>query len=158
MPKRTRSYRSSLLEDLQNPKEAAQYLNAALEDSDEMFLMALRDVAEARQMAKVAEAAGIARESIYRILTSGGNPTYTTLRGILRAIGMGLEIVPEHKDIAWLEVVEHRYAEAGTIQQKIGESANEARDPNANAGCLVWHEAMGIAGAHLQSENWQLTA
>ena len=55
MPKRTRPYRESLLEDLQDATEASQYLNAALEDSEEMFLVALRDVAEARQMAKVAE-------------------------------------------------------------------------------------------------------
>lgn len=49
MDKLTKSYRDDLLKDLQNPSEAAQYLNAALEDgSEEMFLMALRDVAEAR--------------------------------------------------------------------------------------------------------------
>ena len=54
MPKRTRPYRESLLEDLQSPKEAVQYLNAAMEDSPEMFLIALKDVAEARDIPKVA--------------------------------------------------------------------------------------------------------
>jgi len=58
MPKRTRPYRDSLLGDLRNPKEAAEYLNAALEDSDEMSLVALRGVAQARQMSEAAEAAG----------------------------------------------------------------------------------------------------
>ncbi len=52
MPKqtiKTESYRESLLESLQNPEDAAQYLNACLEDEDaRVFLMALRDVAEAR--------------------------------------------------------------------------------------------------------------
>ena len=81
--------------DLQNPEEAASYLNAALEDSDEMFLLALRDVAEAKQMARVAEAAGIARESIYRMLAGTGNPTYNNLLGILRAIGLKLAIEVE---------------------------------------------------------------
>ena len=95
MPKRTRDYRETLLMDLQNTAEAASYLNAALEDSEEMFLLALRDVAEAKQMAKVAEAAGIARESIYRMLTDKGNPTYSSLVGILRAIGLKLTIEPE---------------------------------------------------------------
>src|ERR1039458_9549543 len=80
MPKRTRPYRESLLEDLQDATEASQYLNAALEDSEEMFLVALRDVAEARQMAKVAESAGVARESVYRMLTTTGNPTYKLSR------------------------------------------------------------------------------
>jgi probable addiction module antidote protein len=92
MPKRTRPYHDSLLEDLQEPAEAVAYLNAALADSDEMFLVALRDVAEAKQMAKVAEAAGVARESIYRMLTQKGNPTYGTLVGILAALGLRLSI------------------------------------------------------------------
>ena len=52
MPKRTSSYHASLHEDLKDPVEAANYLNAALLDSEEMFLVALRDVAESRQMAK----------------------------------------------------------------------------------------------------------
>jgi len=49
MPKRTTSFRDELLADLADPQEAASYLNAALEESEEMFLVALRDVAEAKQ-------------------------------------------------------------------------------------------------------------
>jgi DNA-binding phage protein len=45
----TESYRESLVESLRNPLEAAQYLRACLEDEDSVvFLMALRDVADAR--------------------------------------------------------------------------------------------------------------
>lgn len=76
------------------PQEAAHYLNAALEDSEELFLIALRDVAEAKQMARVAESAGVARESIYRMLTVKGNPTCSTLLGILRAVGLKMAIEP----------------------------------------------------------------
>jgi len=95
MPKRTTGFHDDLLADLADPQEASNYLNAALEDSDEMFLVALRDVAEARQMAKVAESAGIARESVYRMLTVEGNPTYSSLLGILGALGLKLAIRPE---------------------------------------------------------------
>ena len=98
MPKRTTPFRDDLLADLADPQEAASYLNAALEDSEEMFLVALRDVAEARQMAKVAEDAGIARESIYRMLAASGNPTYSSLLGILHAVGLTLTIKPESGD------------------------------------------------------------
>jgi DNA-binding phage protein len=59
MPKRTTDYRSDLLNDLKDPQEAAHYLNAALRDSEEALLVALRDVAEARQMAKIAETVGV---------------------------------------------------------------------------------------------------
>jgi probable addiction module antidote protein len=88
MPKRTTDYRSALLEDLRNPMEAAYYLNAALHDSEEAFLLALRDVAEARQMAKIAENVGVSRESLYRMLTASGNPTYRNFFGVLRALGV----------------------------------------------------------------------
>jgi len=57
-------------------------------------LIALRDVAEARQMAKVADTAGVARESVYRMLSGEGNPTYANLTGILRAVGLKLAIEP----------------------------------------------------------------
>jgi DNA-binding phage protein len=48
MPK-TRSYKEELLKALQEPEEAKEYLNAALEDGNpEVFLLALRDVVDAR--------------------------------------------------------------------------------------------------------------
>jgi DNA-binding phage protein len=50
----TDSYHEFLLERLRDPAQAAAYLNAALEDEhEETFLLALRDVAEARQLAPV---------------------------------------------------------------------------------------------------------
>lgn len=45
----TRDYKESLFEDLQDPEFAVAYLNAALEESSsDVFLLHLRDVAEAR--------------------------------------------------------------------------------------------------------------
>jgi probable addiction module antidote protein len=81
-------YRSALLDDLKDPQEAAHYLNAALRDSEEALLVALRDVAEARQMAKIAETVGVSRESLYRMLSASGNPTYRNFFGILKALGV----------------------------------------------------------------------
>jgi probable addiction module antidote protein len=57
-----------------------------------MFLVALRDVAEANQMAKVAESACVARESLYRMLSPTGNPTYGTLSSILAANGLRFRV------------------------------------------------------------------
>jgi DNA-binding phage protein len=41
MPSKTRPYSDALLEALSDPDEAVHYLNAAIEDSPEMFLKAL---------------------------------------------------------------------------------------------------------------------
>jgi probable addiction module antidote protein len=79
----------------ENPEFAAEYLNAALEDSDEphVLLVALRRIAEARGgIAKVAKAAGIERESLYRALSAGGNPRLSTLVAVTKAIGLKLTV------------------------------------------------------------------
>jgi probable addiction module antidote protein len=94
MPKRATDFRDDLLADLADPEEAAHYLNAALEDSEEMALVALRDVAEARQMARVAEEAGVAREALYRMLHRSGNPTFGSFMGILSALGLKIVFAP----------------------------------------------------------------
>lgn len=96
MPKRTRPHRDALLGYLQDPRAAAHYLNAALEDSDEMLLVALRDVAEANTtMSGVAKRAGISRESIYRMLSKSGNPTYGNFTAILRSLGLRIAFEPD---------------------------------------------------------------
>ena len=62
MPKLTKSYQESLLQALQNPQEAAEYLTAALEDGDSaVFLLALRNVADAQGMRTVAHKAQLNR-------------------------------------------------------------------------------------------------
>ena len=77
-----------------DPKLAAGYLNAAAEDDDpRVYLNALRTVAEAQGMAKVARAAGIPRESLYRALSAAGNPRLSTLHAILRAAGLRMTVV-----------------------------------------------------------------
>jgi probable addiction module antidote protein len=94
---RSSSYRDEFFEALADPEEAAEYLNAAARDSQESLLMALRDVAQARQMAKVAEGAGVKRESLYRTLSAQGNPTLDTFTGVLGAVGLYMVFAPIHE-------------------------------------------------------------
>lgn len=91
---KTSSYRQSLLTALLDPVEASAYLNAALEDSPEAFLKALKNVAQARPIAQVAREAGIQRETLYRAFSEQGNPTFETLSSVLGALGMRLSIAP----------------------------------------------------------------
>ena len=81
-----------------NPGFAVEYLRAALEDEDEpnVLLIALRRIAEARGgIAKVAKAAGIERESLYRALSARGNPRLSTLAAVTRAVGLKLTVEAE---------------------------------------------------------------
>jgi probable addiction module antidote protein len=57
----------------------------------------LRDVAEAYGgVARVAQEAGISRESLYRALSPKGNPTLKTLLAVLNVVGMRLSATPAH--------------------------------------------------------------
>lgn len=78
-----------------NARFAAEYLRAALEDSDDpkVLLLALRRIAESRGgIAKVAKAAGVERESLYRALSPQGNPRLSTLLAVTKAIGLRLTV------------------------------------------------------------------
>jgi probable addiction module antidote protein len=76
------------------PEFGAAYLKAALEEVDEprVLLMALRHLAQAQGIAKVAKAAGIERESLYRALSVRGNPRLSTLFAVTKAIGLRLTV------------------------------------------------------------------
>jgi probable addiction module antidote protein len=77
-----------------DPKFAAEYLRAALEDDDEprVLLIALRQLALALGIAKVAKSAGIERESLYRALSPSGNPRLSTLVAVTKAVGLKLTV------------------------------------------------------------------
>ncbi len=85
---RSRPYKTGLNERLRDPDHIAAYLNAAAKESQDVFMLALRDVAEAHKIGKVALAAGVNRETLYRTLSARGNPTFATLESILEAIGV----------------------------------------------------------------------
>lgn len=82
------------------PEYAAEFVKVALEDMEDprncaSALLALRTVAEAYGMAKVAEEACIQRESLYRALSPSGNPTLKTLMAVMRAVGLRISAVPD---------------------------------------------------------------
>jgi probable addiction module antidote protein len=86
-------YEDGLHQALLDPAEAAAYLDAALADGDTAaFLLALRDVAEARGITPVARAAQLNRENLYRMLASNGNPQLSSLSALLTSLGLRLSV------------------------------------------------------------------
>ena len=82
MSKPSRPYKEELLD-----------LTAALEDgSPAVFLLALRDVAEAHGMKRLAEGARLNRESLYRMLSDQGNPQLFSLTAVLQELGLRLAV------------------------------------------------------------------
>jgi probable addiction module antidote protein len=78
---------------LDNETTIAEYLAAALENTDQdAFLVAVRDVAKARGIANVAAKAGLGRESLYKALKPGARPRFDTVRRLLVALGVKLDV------------------------------------------------------------------
>lgn len=104
MSKASVDYREALIEALRNnEEEQLLYLKATLEDNwdaPEAFLLSLKTIAEARGFKNFAEEAGLSRESLYRTLSSDGNPKIETVFKILHALGMKLTVEPIKKKVS----------------------------------------------------------
>lgn len=85
------------------PFDAAEFLNTeedqihfladAMEEGDPAYIAhAIGIVARARGMSKIAQDAGLSRESLYRALSQNGDPRLSTLLGVVKAMGMKLSI------------------------------------------------------------------
>ncbi|HXJ10758.1 MAG TPA: addiction module antidote protein [Candidatus Limnocylindrales bacterium] len=95
--KASRSHDEAIVRKLRkDPEFAAEYLRAALEDTDEprVLLLTLRHLAQAEGIARIAKAAGVQRESLYRALSPEGNPRLSTLVAVTKAIGLKLTVEP----------------------------------------------------------------
>lgn len=90
----SRSYQDSLIERLSDPREAAAYLDAALEEGDRpAFLLAIRNVIDALGgMSQIARRTGLNRENLYRVLSEQGNPELNSLEKLLKALGLRLAV------------------------------------------------------------------
>jgi probable addiction module antidote protein len=89
------NFHEDLLEQLKDPEFVAEYLEAALEESDmpDVFLLALRNVAEAKGMTQLARETELKRESLYTMLSERGNPVLSSLYAILDALNLRLSVV-----------------------------------------------------------------
>jgi probable addiction module antidote protein len=84
-------------EHLRTPEEMAAYLDAWLEESpDDVagIARALGDIARAKGMSQVAKDAGLSRESLYRALSTDGNPSLATVLKVAKALGVRLHAQP----------------------------------------------------------------
>ena len=78
---------------LDSDEAMVEYLNVALEEQDPAFFAkALGDVARARGMTAIAEASGVGRQSLYRALSSDGNPRLETLFRVLETLDLRLVV------------------------------------------------------------------
>lgn len=82
---------------LTDEETIAAYLTAAAQDGDmELLLVALKDIANARNMTQLAADAGLGRASLYKALTPGAKPQFETVMKLAGALGLKVEFRPAH--------------------------------------------------------------
>lgn len=74
------------------------YLEACQEEGDPaLILAALGDIARARNMTALAKDAGLTRAGLYKALSPEGNPSFSTVAGVAKALGLKIKIQPEER-------------------------------------------------------------
>jgi len=96
---KTKTKRWDPAEHLETGEDMAAYLEAALEDGDPALVAAaLGDIARAKGMSQIARATGLGRESLYKALSPDGNPEFSTILKVVRALGLRLHATAAESD------------------------------------------------------------
>ena len=73
----------------------AEYLNEVLEQGNENdLIIAIGNVAKAMGMSQIAEKSGLSRPSLYKALSDGAKPQFSTIMKVLKAIGGQVKVNP----------------------------------------------------------------
>ncbi len=82
-------------EHLKTDEDMQLYLEACIEEAgdDPAFIVhALGVIARARNMSKLARDTGLTREGLYKALSPEGNPTFSTVAKVARALGLQITV------------------------------------------------------------------
>ena len=83
----------SLADEIETREDVVGILEAAFEENDMEFLFkVIGDIARSKGMTQIARELGLNRESLYRSLSQGGNPSFTTVVKVLDSLGFCISI------------------------------------------------------------------
>ena len=76
---------------LKTNQEMAVYLDEMLSEKDPVMIThALGVIARAKGMTQLAKETGVSREGLYKALSSDGNPEFSTVLKVIKALGLTL--------------------------------------------------------------------
>jgi probable addiction module antidote protein len=95
--KKTKTIPYDSAEYLDSAEAINAYMEEALETDDPAFIaQALGTIARSRGMSQIARKAGLSRESLYKALSTDGNPEFGTVIRVMQALGLKLSITATH--------------------------------------------------------------
>ena len=80
---------------LKTEEDIQLYLEACLEEAGEdpsFIIHALGVIARAKSMSQLARDTGLTREGLYKALSPEGNPTFSTIVKVTKALGLKLSV------------------------------------------------------------------
>lgn len=90
--------RLDLADHIKTEQDAVRYLEAALEDGDAKLIQAvLGHIARSKGMTDIAKRIGVGRESLYKSLKLGGNPSFATVLKVIKTPGLSLKVSSPRK-------------------------------------------------------------
>ena len=85
---------------LDNNEMIAEYLNTVLKEGDNSdVITALGHIAKAIGMTKIAAETGLSRPSLYKALSEGAKPQFSTIMKVVKAVGGEIQIVPASVEV-----------------------------------------------------------
>jgi probable addiction module antidote protein len=76
---------------LETEEQITVYLDDIFKSGDsDLIVAAIGDVARARGMSKIADDTNKGRESLYKSLSQGGNPSFETILKVMSSLGFGI--------------------------------------------------------------------
>jgi len=80
---------------LDNKVMISEYLNTVLEEgTNDDIVTAIGHIAKAIGMTKIAEETGLSRPSLYKALSDGAKPQFSTIMKVLKAVGGQIKVSP----------------------------------------------------------------
>jgi probable addiction module antidote protein len=86
-------------DDLKTDEDMSLYFEACFEEDPgdgSLIRAALGDIARARGMTQLAHDTGLTREGLYKALSAEGNPEFTTVMKVIKALGLRLHVDLAH--------------------------------------------------------------
>jgi probable addiction module antidote protein len=88
------------VEYLETQEDIRLYLEEVFKIGDpDLIIAAIGDVARARGMAKIANETSRGRESLYKSLSEGGNPSFEIILKVMASLGFGLRPSPVSAEV-----------------------------------------------------------
>lgn len=75
------------VEFLASEEEMQLYLNEVMQEDPQLTLIALGEIARAKNISELSRKTGISREGIYKALSGEGNPTFETIIKLVNSLG-----------------------------------------------------------------------